>query len=340
VEQFVDAVQKAIEQGVSYPQFADWPIAIENARVQEAMQVVWRRMGEGDPDKLSHALRDAEWTINSQIYWPDEFWNGVLEARWAIVAMLLVAFGVAGYFVYRREQTRRALMLTLSLYRAHRHDAAKFLGTNFYGMADDARREDWSVSILIDRVIGLSRHFTDKLVPHIEKVAANQHREMCGGSSTMRLDKVADLAFDGSRYIYEAKELKAPPGIHYSNHGLEAVTVTHLPFALVVVLEEWFLNCISHIAGNKIKEPVFILRLTHRELLVESSGSLGTSHMAVLQQRPRVSDLSLHQQGLTLIRNIMYYAHGVRVRADNSESSAGQPRVTLHIPLRRGVKSI
>src|SRR5262249_54589513 len=30
VEQFLDAVQKAVEQGVSYPQFADWPVAVEN----------------------------------------------------------------------------------------------------------------------------------------------------------------------------------------------------------------------------------------------------------------------------------------------------------------------
>jgi hypothetical protein len=340
VEQFVDAVQKAIEQGVSYPQFAEWPIAIENARVQEAMQVVWRRMGEGDPEKLNHALRNAEWTINSQIYWPDELRKGVIEARWALLTILLMACLIAGYFIYRREQAQRALMLSLSLYRAHRHDAAKFLGTNLYGLADDARREGWAASKLIERLLDVSTHFKDRLVKHIERIAINQQKEMYGKPSTMRLNEVTDIAFDGARYIYEAKELKTPPDIHYANDGLERFNLQRLPFALVVVLEEWFLNSTIHIVGNRLEQPVFLLKLIQRELSIESTGSIDARHLAILREKPRVSDLSSHQQGLNLIRNIMYYAYGAHVRAENTTSSTGQPRIKLYIPLGSNVTPI
>src|SRR5262249_48630343 len=144
---------------------------------------------------------------------------------------------------------------------------------NLYGLAVDAQKAGWDLSTLTERLIAVSCHFKEKLVPHIERIAENQHREMCGKPSAMRLDQVANLAFLGARYIWEAKELQPAPDILYSNDGLESFKIERLPYVLVVVLEEWFLNVINHIAGQRIAQPVLVVRLGKRVLSVESSGT-------------------------------------------------------------------
>lgn len=340
VEHFVDTVQKAIEQGVAYPPFSEWPTKIENRRVQEAMQAVWRRMGEGDPKKLRGAAREAEWLINSQIYWVDEFWNGVIEARWALVTVLFLALSIAAYFIYRRLQTQRNLLLLLFLYRAYRHDAAKFLGDNFFGLANEAKRSKTPCEDFIDRVMQLSLHFKDRLAPHIERISEGQFMDLIGKAPAMRLDEIADLAYRGATYIFEAKEVKPAPYIQYVTEGLEKWHLARMPYSLVVALEEWFLNSIKQIASGGISQPVLIARVERRELTIESSGSLDNRFHSVLRQRPGTADMSKERQGLKLMRNILYYAYGIRVSAVNRTAQDGQPRIKLTVPVGRYLKFV
>lgn len=221
VDRFVDAVQKAIEQGVAYPQLATWPEYVENQQVQEALQVLWRRVGEKDPEELKRAAREVEWLVNSRISWFDGLINVVVEARWVLTAVLVSAIAVALYLIYRRIEAQRKVTLLLFLYRAHRHDAAKFLGQNFHGIAISAQTGKWGVDQIIDKIVAVSLHFQQKLVPHVENIADNQQREMAGLGSPVRLDRVVDTAWAGASYIYEAKETVPPPYVNYARPGLE-----------------------------------------------------------------------------------------------------------------------
>jgi len=333
VEHFVDSVQKAIQQGAEYPPFSEWPTEIENRRVQEALQIIWGRMGERNPERLKAAAKDAEWLINSRVYWVDEFWNGLIEARWALVATLLLAGGVAMYFMYRRFKAERALMLLLFLYRAYRHDAAKFLGDNFFGIASEANPDASGCDEFRDEVMSLSIHFKDKLAPHIDRISEGQFRDF-QGSSTMRLDEISDLAFCGATYIYEAKEMKEAPYIQYNTEELDHWTVSRMPFSLVVALEEWFLNSLKHIVANDLKKPILAVRINDQELVVESSGKVEESVARTLTRRPDMSDLHQGRQGLKLIRNIIYYAYGKRIKVANETSEHGQPHIRLSFPLK------
>ena len=331
----MDTVQKAIEQGVAYPPFSEWPTEIENQQVQEAVQIVWRRIGEGDPAKLRNAAREAEWLINSRIYWIDEFWNGVIEARSALTIILFLALSIAGYFIYRRLQTERSLLLLLFLYQAFRHDAAKFLGDNFFGLASEASDGKASCDDFVGKVMRLSIHFKDKLTPHIQQVSEGQLTDMLVASRSLRLDEITDLAYSGANYIFEAKEVRAPPYVQYVTYGLERWRLAKLPFSLVVALEEWFLNSIKQIEPDGVNAPVLIARVEGKALTIESSGLLREQFLSVLRDKPSMTDLSSEKQGLKLIRNILFYAYGIRVGVVNQIGHNGQNRVKLTIPLGR-----
>src|SRR5262249_30726080 len=139
---------KAIDQGTSYPPLVKWPEAVENLPAQEALQLVWRRMGEGDPKALRAAAHDAEWLINTRLNWFYGAFNTIFLARWALLTTLLLAGMVVAYVYHRRsveraaerlraleaqqkaQQAQQRVFLQLYLYRAFRHDAAKFLGNN------------------------------------------------------------------------------------------------------------------------------------------------------------------------------------------------------------------
>jgi hypothetical protein len=340
VEHFVDAVQKAVQQGVEYPPLSEWPTKIENQRVQEAFQIIWRRMGERDPERLKTAAREAEWLINSRIYWVDELWNGVIEARWALIGTLFVAWSVAGYFIYRRLQAERALMLLVFLYRAYRHDAAKFLGDNFFGLASAAKHDSLPCPDFVDNVMALSIHFKDKLTPHIERISEGQLTDFFGRSPSMRLDEISDLAFCGATYIFEAKELKEIPYIQYGTEGLDRWRIERMPFSLVVALEEWFLNSVKHVAAHSLQLPILTVRFDGKDLIIESTGKFEEQALEVLSRRPGMVDLHEGRQGLKLIRNILYYAYRARVKIVNATSESGQPRIRLTILLKGYLKPV
>lgn len=335
VDRFVDAVQKAIEQGVAYPQMASWPEQVENRQVQEALQVVWRRMGESDPEELKRAARKAEWLINSHTSWFDQFVNVVIEARWALAAILVLAVGIAVYFVFRRIEAQRQVILLLSLYRAHRHDAAKFLGQNFHGIARRACVENWDFATLSGKVLAVSQLFETQLVPHIENIADNQQKEMAGHGSAIRLDQVIYKAWSGAGFIYEAKETLAPPYVHFAGPGLDQWMVHKLPHALLIVLEEWFLNSIKHFVGNNLERPSILVKLERGELILLSSGQISSSDLGILREAPEGTELTKSRQGLKLIRNILHYAYAMRATVENTVGPDGLPRILLRMPLRK-----
>lgn len=66
-QQFTNMVQQATIQGRSLPDLPNWPTAIESTEVQEALQRVWRRIGEGSVERLKDEAHTAEATLNLRI---------------------------------------------------------------------------------------------------------------------------------------------------------------------------------------------------------------------------------------------------------------------------------
>lgn len=341
VQRFVDAVQKAIEQGISYPRLAVWPTAVESLQVQEALQLVWRRMGEGDPAALRHAAQQAEWLINTRINSAYGVLNILFEARWVLTAVFGLAGLLAALQFHRRTQERAAeqrremeaqqraleaqqrVFLQLYLYRAFRHDAAKFLGDNLTALVVRARELQLSGEVP-DKLAMLADHFTKNLVPHIESLTNHQFEEMCGRASEMSLDRVADLAFDGARYIYKARFLEDAPSVRYSRGNLRGHVLRKLPNAAIVVLEEWFLNAITNLAGHKVDNPMIYLELQGGVLEVYSTGALDPDEVARFASTKPGLAVPSSRQGLPLMRNIVWFAYDSLLSVENVVTARGQ----------------
>src|SRR5438270_146842 len=112
-------------------------------------------------------------------------------------------------------------MLLLFLYRAYRHDAAKFLGDNFFGLAAAAGSGTVSSLDFIGKVRDLSVHFKDKLTPHIERIAEGQFADFSRRVPAMGLGEICDTAFAGATFIYEAKEVGQIPPVRYATSALD-----------------------------------------------------------------------------------------------------------------------
>ena len=84
---FSQSVQKAIDQGVPYPDLEQWPVVLENHEVLESLQQVWRRMSEGDVKGMTLAARRVQGQINSQTYLPTRTWEAFSRA-WPLLLFL------------------------------------------------------------------------------------------------------------------------------------------------------------------------------------------------------------------------------------------------------------
>jgi hypothetical protein len=385
-QQFARDVQKAIDQGRTYPPIDVWPTAVENKQVLEALQSVWRRMGEQNADGLRDAARQAEWTINSRIHWGYWLADRIAQA-WQVIAIVLVVALVAVAFLIiarikadraavlaqkkqveaqaatvqeheervrseaelikterkkvleekKRVKAERDLGLSLNLLMAHRHEAAKYLGDNLREMAEEAAFNRWDAAEVVGRLQRLSALFTEQLVPHIDDISWNQLRELTGHPARLCLKSVVDKAYNGARYIFEAKNRRPPPYVHFSPEGLSGWYIETLPHATVMILEEWFLNCIKHFHWVQMEGAEIEVRVCEGPLLcIRSSGSMSEEEAAVLLQEPSdAAVINNGHQGLMLIRNILRHAYGVSASITTADGE-----VELRIPLPLGREAV
>jgi hypothetical protein len=105
---FSRAVQKAIDQGRSYPDLAAWPIAVENEQVIEALQTVWRRVAEGDIHGLAVAAGQAEWSVNARINPLHWLLDQAIQGWQLLTGILLLSLAAILYLYSRRLRAERA----------------------------------------------------------------------------------------------------------------------------------------------------------------------------------------------------------------------------------------
>ncbi|HEV2991142.1 MAG TPA: hypothetical protein VG759_22070 [Candidatus Angelobacter sp.] len=368
---FGRSVQKAIDQGRAYPDLSAWPMAVENQQVLEQLQIVWRRMAEGNVEGLRNASKQLEWTINARQNWAYSLLEHGSQS-WEILAVVLLATGTLTLYLYLRQvrarsdrvkaqamalqaeqenvrakserleadearlraeaervQAERNLVLLLHLNRAHRHDAAKFLGDNFHDMSLRAKHEGWPLGKLQDEIKDLSAHFRDQLAPYINEITENQLREIRGEKSVMGLHEIVLKAFDGARYIFRAMKMTDPPYVRFIPGVLSGWRLEKFPYAAVVILEEWFLNCLKHVDSNDLKAPVISIGVEQGELCIHSPGTLNGAARDVVAGRITEPEFAAVGLGLPLIRDILHYAYGVSAKVESIDTDK---RIELRLP--------
>jgi len=83
---FGETVREAIDQGHRSPAFAHWPV-IQDPNVLDKLQRVWRQMADGDVTGMRQAVKDVDWTVNSQVYLPSRVLNALIQS-WQWIALI------------------------------------------------------------------------------------------------------------------------------------------------------------------------------------------------------------------------------------------------------------
>jgi hypothetical protein len=110
-KQFTNLVQQATIQGRSLPDLPNWPTAIESTEVQEAMQRVWRRIGEGNLKSLNIEAHVAEDTLNLKIDRVTQLRHFLAQFWWLGATM---AFCVVAIFGVQKQRSLTRVRVALA----------------------------------------------------------------------------------------------------------------------------------------------------------------------------------------------------------------------------------
>jgi hypothetical protein len=324
-------VQKAIVQGHKYPDLPDWPTVVENRRVLEKLQVVWRCMAQGDVAGMRRAAKDTEWEINSQIYAPVRLKKALLVSWPFFLIAAIVATGYSLWSFALRSRSLRRLIILLHLYRTGRHESVKILGDNLVGMTTG----HLACEELSERLSKLAAHYRFKLTPHMSRLseALVEEVQLSLREQSKRpptgLDTIVETAREGALAHYQAYTCMKTPEVSFASSGLEEWTLRRHPTMAIVILQEWFFNCLKEIGE---RAPVVVVSIQGRALSVVSPGSLTDDDIKAVTGSRAKGRIKDDAKGLTLIRDILHYAFETRATV---VSAHGRIELQLPFPLER-----
>jgi hypothetical protein len=324
-------VQKAIVQGHVYPDLPDWPVVVENRNVLERLQGVWRSMAQDDIPGMRRAARETELEINTQIYLPARL-NRALLQSWPF--FLLAGLAAIGYSVWSfglRSMSLRRLIIVLLLYRTGRHESVKILGGNLVGMT----KQNLGCDELSDKLSRLAEHYSKVLSPHMSRLSESLVEEVQLTQREQRrrrgkaLDEIVETARAGAIAHFQAYTRMKDSEVSFAASGLEEWVIRRYPTMAIVILQEWFFNCLKEIGT---RQPIVVASVNGGVLTVVSPGTLPEEDILALTGPPTRGRIRDDAKGLTLIRDILHYAFDVRAEVANSN---GRIELRLPIPLER-----
>jgi Bacterial extracellular solute-binding protein len=326
---FSNAVQKAIDQGVKYPDLEQWPSVFENHEVLESLQRVWRRMAEGDDAGMTRAARDLQGQINAQIYWPTQVKNLLLRI-WPLMLSLVIFLALIA--VWFRTRSLHRLATVLHLYRASRHESGKILGDNIRGLHQMARTGKLDCGQLIQKLGELVAHYTcpdSGLAAYMLSLSDDLVLQVQGVSGRGALDEIVARAFNGAQLFYKAKNNMEIPATTLIPSDLSEWRSEHKSAIATVILQEWFYNCIKQASLNDVSDAALITVEARRgAAIIHSPGHLEDAYVEILTSSPSRRRFPANASGLHIIRDLAYYAFGSKVSVSQSKNT-----IRLSIPM-------
>jgi hypothetical protein len=326
-------VQKAIDQGHKYPDLENWPTVVENRVVLEKLQLVWRRMAEGDVAGMRRAAEETDWEINSQIYGPSRVKKALLQSWPLFLVAAVLGGGYVLWSYWQRNRSYRQLTILIHLYRASRHESPQFLGDNLRGLVAAEMESDERTKKLSELAVLYSEH----LVPHMRKLMdalVDEVQESTGsGSKRLRvpMGEIAHRAREGALMHFQAFMLMKQSQVSFACSNLDDWVLRRYTSAVVVILQEWIFNCLKMLDG---RASSVVISARTGALTVVSPGTLSAMDVKALTGPPSRGKLKADAHGLVLIRDILYYAFGTRVGIVQED---GAIQFTLPLPLERAM---
>jgi ABC-type glycerol-3-phosphate transport system substrate-binding protein len=108
---FANVLRRALSESREYPSSSSWPTELESREVLEAMQRLWRRIGESDESGMSlarikAAAAEAELIINRRINWQTKMWE---NWKGALPFVLIAVVTLGGWVLVQRQRYRHRI---------------------------------------------------------------------------------------------------------------------------------------------------------------------------------------------------------------------------------------
>jgi len=325
----------------SYPAIPDWPIKVETLENLEAMQRVWRRIAQGNNDNLAieritEVAVQTQYAINKRINPLIQLWDGSLRI-WPVLAILLLVFLLVllkvMYVVHRRQ---RGQILALLLFRGKYHSTLSAYGATVIDFLELPNPS------LQEKLLQYGSHIAECYNHHIANMVKQVCLDLSGKSRSLNLYALVQQASDGANKEYYAATAKQVPldKIHI-DVSLKHWSVPYLGNILVVVIQEWFFNTYKNVQTDK-RVSIKIgaeCRKRHGRLSIISNVPFASDHSARLMERASpVKDVEnwarskqVSGQGLSLIRDLLWYSFKSRVEINNLK---GCIELVIPIPVK------
>lgn len=328
--QFTSVVQQANIQAKGLPDIPNWPTEIESTQVLEALQKVWRRIGEGDLKGLPAAAEEAEAVVNLRIDPLAQILHGLRRFGWLIAAVFACVVGALVLQGWARSRALRRLIILLHVYRGSRHENVRLFGKNLRDLVG-AARDGTLTGGLVDALDRVAEHYVTKLFPYMSSVGDGMVQDIQGTNKPAPLADIVRNAFDGAKTHYIAdRPICAPPNVSLSTGGLDHWRIERFPTVAIAILQEWFFNCLRAVPPDA--PGTIFVELEGRKLIVRSPGNLTDTQLETLCGQRRTGPVPTRGRGLDIIRDLVYCAFRTRVAAENEGRNL---KFEITLPLKK-----
>jgi hypothetical protein len=308
----------------SYPAMADWPTKVETIENFEALQKVWRRIAQGNEDKMAlsritEAAKEAEYTFNKRINSMVKFWDASLRV-WPILALFPVfILFVIVWFMYSIQKRQHKQILALLLFRAKFHSIFHAYGA---AVIDFCELPPVKLPKILEQY---GTHIAGAYNHHMANMAREVSLDLSGKPKSNNLFVIINKAINGAcKEYYAAYAKQAPASQIYVDDTLKSFNITSFGNILIVLLQEWIFN--TYKSRNTNTETMLEISVTYyknrKQLSIISNVPITVKHSSLLMDKPSsIKDIEnwaksekIGGQGLSLIRDLLWYSYKSKIQ--------------------------
>jgi hypothetical protein len=234
----ISLIHTAIEKGREYPPIPQLPTRVEPIEVLEAMQMLWRRIGEGNVERAQKTAEEVALIINSRIYWPSSLWV-LVKKLWPAIAFLL-ALSFFGLYLQSRKIAWRNRLLRIAVDSLRRRDYV--LVSRAGAFVSDCRQASEQACEDFSKHLHDLRTRTLRLEENIRKDLEHSGRRSFPVS--ILIHEAWENAASQYRIAYPSAGVQ--PRKPILKDGLDHLQIRQMPYVLVAILQDWFYNSMKN----------------------------------------------------------------------------------------------
>ena len=231
-------IHSAIEKGREYPSIVEFPTRVESIEILESIQMLWRRIGEGNAQQVRKYAGKTALMINSRIYWPSTLWV-LLKRLWPAITLIL-ALSFFGLYLQSRKIAWRNRLLRIAVDSLRRRDYV--LVSRAGAFVTDCQKVSERECEDFSEYLHDLRTRTLRLEENIRKDLEHSGRRSFSVSVLIR--EAWENAVSQYRVAYPFHKGRARSPV--LEKGLGDLAVSRMPYVLVALLQDWFYNAMKN----------------------------------------------------------------------------------------------